>query len=495
MDKPTDYESVFRSSNLLRGTIFMNKNFKKIFPALVSLLIFVSGFIYLNLSKKDISEPEIQMSPKKFMYNDKFGKADKYTSKDISRKKELTNIRINELPGASEPVIKCSPTSNQILIVSANDFSIDENKARIFISVNKGLDWKAGEIDLSECYSASSYSDPWIEYDNNSELFFTSIQYDMHKNINEGIFFARSNDNGINWTSDKNLLASNSTSSVKIDKPKIFISKNDIIYIYWTEISGYKSHINLIMSKDKGKSFSDPIALTDDKSHFSSMIEDNKGNIYLAYVNDGKSIKVIRSFDEGNEWSNIKSYLKINAAGKSVENNSILKSVKSSGIRINSEPSLELSSEGEILITYSARGIGNDLSDVYFAKLINENSEFTIPARINSDETENDQYQPLIETDENGLIYIFYQDSRNDNNNILTESYISVSSDGGNTFTDKNLSTNPYSPSEIAVGKYFGDYNSFIVSGKDIIAVWTDGRNGNFDVYAGILNRDHIIGN
>ncbi|MFZ1323229.1 MAG: sialidase family protein [Ignavibacteria bacterium] len=473
----------------------MYNKFKNIIPALISLLIFGSGFVYLNLSKKDISKPEIQMSPKKFLFKEKFGAADKYTSKDISHKNELTNVRINDLPGASEPVVRCSPVNDQSLIVSANDFSIDENKARIFISENKGLDWKAEEIELSECYITSSYSDPWIEYDNYGQLYFTAIQYDLHKNVNEGIFFARSDDNGLNWTSGKNLLVSNTTASVKIDKPKIFISKNNALYIFWTEISGYKSHIKLILSKDKGETFSDPIILTDNKSHFSSMIEDKEGNIYLAYVNDGKSIKVVRSFDKGIKWNSIKSHLKINVAGKSVENKNILKSEQNSGIRINSEPSLELSSEGEILITYSAKGAVNDLSDIYYTKLVNENSEFTIPVRVNSDDTENDQYQPLIAADENGLIYIFYQDSRNDINNILTESYISVSSDGGKTFTDKNLSTNPYSPSEIAVEKYFGDYNSFVVSEKQIIAVWTDGRNGNFDVYAGIINKDQLIGN
>lgn len=473
----------------------MYKKYKKIIPLLISLIFFVSGFIYLNLSKKDFTEPEIQMSPKKFLFEEKFGKVDKYTSKDISQKNELINIRINDLPGASEPVIRCSPASEQILIVSANDFSIEENKARIFISENRGLDWKAGEISLSDCYSSSSYSDPWIEYDNYGKLYFTAIQYDLHNNVREGIYLARSDDNGINWNSEKNLIVSNSTASEKIDKPKIYISKNNILYIYWTEISGYKSHIKLVFSNDKGETFSDPVILSDEMSHYSSMTEDKEGNIYLAYVSDGKSIDVVRSIDAGNNWKDVKSRLIINAAGKLVENKHILKSKQSSGIRINSEPSLGISSEGEILITYSARGAGDDLSDIYFTKLVNENSEFKIPVRVNTDETENDQYQPHIATDEKGLVYIFYQDSRIDVSNLFSGSYISVSSDGGKTFTDKNISTNPYSPSETAVESYFGDYNSFIISGKDIIAVWTDGRNGNYDVYAGIINRDDIIDN
>jgi hypothetical protein len=115
--------------------------------------------------------------------------------------------------------------------------------------------------------------------------------------------------------------------------------------------------------------------------------------------------------------------------------------------------------------------------------------------KVNSDKTGNDQFLPTVTSDDFGNIFILYQDSRNDESNILTETYLSVSTDGGKSFNDEKLSTSSYNTAASAIGKYFGDYNSCVVSDVNFIGVWTDGRNDNFDVYAGIFNINTLIEN
>lgn len=493
MDKPADYGSAFRSSNLLRGTRSMIKNIKKIVPVFLSLFIFGAGFIYLNLSKNKLSEPEVQMSPRNYLYNEKFGKVREYSGKDISTSGAVINIRLNQLPGVSEPLIKCSPVNNNILAVCANDFTADNNNARLFISHNKGREWNAHLIPLSPLFKASSYSDPWLEYDKSGTLYFTAVQYDLYDNKRDGLFFAKSADNGITWNNELKLIAVNRTIQQKIDKPKVFISGKDVIFVIWTEVSGLKSFIKISSSRDNGSSFSEPVIVSDDRAHFSAMTEDNNGILYMTYVNDGKSISAVKSNDEGRSWTAIDKNLEIKSAGKPAGNRNVLKSGSSEGIRINSEPSLCISKGNEILIVYSAKKNDSDISDIFLTRLIKNNSEFDEPKKISKDTTGNDQYLPVITSDEAGNVYIFYQDSRNDVNNEFSESFISVSSDGCKTFNDHLISTAPYKPSDIAVDRYFGDYNSFVISGKDLIAVWTDGRNGNYDLYAGIMNIENLL--
>lgn len=493
MDKPADYGSAFRSSNLLRGTQIMKKNLKKILPLVISLLIFGAGFIYLNLSRNKLAEPEVQLSPRSFLYKEKFAEVSKYEGNDISTKGEVTNIRLNQTPGVSEPLIKCSPADNNILAVCANDFNVDNNNARLFISYNKGRDWMERSIPLSPFLKASSYSDPWLEYDRSGNLYFTAVQYDLHDQKRDGLYFARSSDNGISWNNELKFIAVNGTLQHKIDKPKVFISGSNVIHVIWTEVSGLNSFIKISSSRDNGITFSKPLIVSDSRAHFSAIAEDKNGILYLTYISDGNSISAVKSFDGGGSWATIEKNLEIKTAGKLSGNRNILKSNSGEGIRINSEPSLCISKDNEVLIAYSARINDNDLSDIFLTKLINNNSEFAIPKRINNDNTRNDQYLPVINCDEHGNVYVFYQDSRNDLNNEYSESYISVSSDGCKTFKDHLISTAPYKPSDISVDRYFGDYNSFVISGKDLIAIWTDGRNGNYDLYAGILNTANLF--
>ncbi|MBK8549889.1 MAG: exo-alpha-sialidase [Ignavibacteria bacterium] len=438
----------------------------------------------------------MQLAPRGYLYNEKYGEVIQYEKKDISGYSFAKNVRVNEFTGVSEPKIVCNPKENNILAVTSNDFSLDGNSSRIFISEDYGLNWQAKEIPLSAKFKKSSYSDPWLDYDTDGNLYFITVQKDVLNYDREAIYFSRSEDNGTTWQRNY-FIEINAKGSIYLDKPKIFIdktsSRKNSIYVTWVEMKGLKTSLMFSKSTDLGNTFAVPVKIESDDVDYCSVTGDSKGNIFVSYLKDESKICIKKSTDAGESWFKEPGCLDIKPAGSKYENQFIIKKGADNGIRINSEPNLAVTAENDLIITYSASGKNNDVADIYFAKIKNNTEEVSIPVKVNSDRTLNDQFLPAISTDDHNNIFITYQDSRNDAGNILTETYISVSTDGGLSFSDEKFSTAKHNPSSAAVGKYFGDYNSCVVSGGKLIAVWTDGRNNNFDVYAGIINVKDLI--
>jgi hypothetical protein len=472
-------------------------NLKFFLPLILSVFAFSTVFVIINLNNSGSRNEELQISPVKSMYEDKFGISAAYKSKDISSSGYLKNVRINDTAGVSEPNIKCNPVNQNILAVSANDFSDNSESGCIFVSVDAGLSWQTKRVPMSLKFRNSAYSDPWLDFDCDGNLFFTAVQFDLLNMEKEGILIARSSDYGETWKTDFNFVDYNGKENIHIDRPKIFIDKTsshkNSIYVSWNELKGLNSFLMFSASTDGGITFSPPVTVEKSDVEYSSLIGDHKGNLYMAFLKDENKISVKRSTDCGINWGKNSFSTVIIPPGIKDQNQYIIKG--KAGIRVNSEPSLEISNNNDLLVTYSASGLNNDLSDIYFTKLKYNSFELSVPVKVNSDKTSNDQFYPSVTTDESGLIIIMYQDSRNDINNIFTETYISYSIDGGLSFSDEKLATIDYDPLSISVDRYIGDYNSCVMVGRNLIGVWTDGRNKNFDIYAGMLNLEDFIKN
>ncbi|MDQ3021078.1 MAG: hypothetical protein M3R36_10985 [Bacteroidota bacterium] len=450
-------------------------------------------------SNSDNIQDNIQISPKNFLYNEKFGGTKPYDQPDISSMGIITNIRVNQIPGASEPKIVCSPVDNNILTISSNNFRENNNSAQIFISKDDGINWKGSEIPLSQKFKNSSYSDSYMDYDQDGNLLFVSVQFDLNNNFREAIFFAKSHDNGTTWKSDFNFIDYNGKENIKLDRPKIYVDKStenkNVIYITWIEIKGFTSFIMFSKSSDGGNTFSPPRDIEKNDVQYSSLNSNSNGDLFLTFFKEESKILIKKSTDGGASWDSQIPFININPAGVKTESYYVIKNSLKKGIRINSEPSVIISKNDDLLLTYSARGEGNDLADVFFEKINLITGDNAKPKRVNNDNTSCDQFLPAITVDERNNIVIMYQDSRNDKNNIQTETYVSVSNDGGLNFYDEKISTHDFNARQVSVEQYIGDYNSCLFSGDRFVGVWTDGRNNNLDIYAGTFSINEIIKN
>lgn len=121
--------------------------------------------------------------------------------------------------------------------------------------------------------------------------------------------------------------------------------------------------------------------------------------------------------------------------------------------------------------------------DIFLVKSTNGGTNWSSPLRINNDPVGNGkiQYWPTIAVNNQGNIAVLFMDSRNTADNTIVEAYIARSYDGGVTFTNELLSTEP-SPTLIPGSNVrFGDYIDLDYAGKRLVPVWTDERAGGFN--------------
>jgi hypothetical protein len=90
----------------------------------------------------------------------------------------------------------------------------------------------------------------------------------------------------------------------------------------------------------------------------------------------------------------------------------------------------------------------------------------------------NDQMFPWMAVDPSGNLQAIWFDNRNDPGNTLIETFQGVSTDGGQTWANRRISTAPWDPnaSFFSSGAFVGDYNGLAVSPAATYPVWTDGR-------------------
>jgi len=457
------------------------------------------AFIFIMLKGREVGNTNLQLAPENYLYHEKFGYSKPYSTNDISGIGFVKNVRINNVAGSSEPKIAVHPLNKNIYAVSANDFSIDESHARIFISTDGAVNWEPKQIPLSGVIKKSSYSDPWIGFDSEGNLYFIAVQFDLENNMREGIFISRSSDNGNTWEADLTFIDYNNKEKIKIDRPRMCIDKTSAnknnIYVVWTEIKGLNSFVMFSKSTDKGDTFTKPVTLESADVDYCSVITNSAGDLFVTYLKDENKISLIKSENAGESWNPVEYLASTEHAGVRSGGKYILKNRDGKGIRANTEPVTAVTKNDDLIITYSAAGSNADVSDIYFMKISKDMKEITAPIKINNDNSKSDQFLPSITVDESNNIFILYQDSRNDPDNMLTETYVSYSGDNGKTFHDEKISTKNFDPSQISVNNYFCDYNSCIAADDKLVGVWTDGRNENFDLYAGMFGINDLLKN
>jgi hypothetical protein len=108
-----------------------------------------------------------------------------------------------------------------------------------------------------------------------------------------------------------------------------------------------------------------------------------------------------------------------------------------------------------------------------------------------------DQFFPWLSVDEpTGDVYAVWFDNRNDKANQLIETFLGVSTDGGEAWTSVLISDEAWNPDQafFRCGCFIGDYNGMAAGGSLLYPVWTDGRNspgkplGQTDIFTDVMS-------
>jgi hypothetical protein len=108
-----------------------------------------------------------------------------------------------------------------------------------------------------------------------------------------------------------------------------------------------------------------------------------------------------------------------------------------------------------------------------------------------------DQFFPWLAVDEStGDAFAIWYDNRNDPTNQLIETFVGVSTDGGQTWENELISDVAWNPGDafFSCGCFIGDYNGIALGGSLVYPVWTDARNspgrplGQADIFTDVLS-------
>lgn len=422
----------------------------------------------------------------------------------------------------NESSIAVNPKNPLNIIASAVDYR-DNSSTWIYVSSDAGKTWK--NINLKKPFpNWAASNDPSVTFANDGTAYFVyggfaSVKDSTGSYTENGVFFARSTDEGKTWVAHIPVILHRGTQTldstfedkyyITVDNSTASNYKNNL-YIPWKRVTARDSATQIVIARstDMGNTWSVPKNVSKRLSHssedttygqsFPLSIVGDKGEVYVIW-NDGiaHSIGFSKSLDGGLTFSQQKYIQSYNILGKTkylAVQGGYRHTVKGT-VRCESYPSMVCdiytsSRKGWLYLTWAADANPN----IYFSRSTDGGNSWT-PAKIIHSDTSGDQFfQWIAIDDKNGDLAVMYLDSRRDTANMMSECWVSYSSDGGDTWTDRVVSEIPFDLRLNPFGKSFaGDYSGCSFHNGIIYPSWVDMRNSvtnisNSDAFTAIIN-------
>ncbi len=246
---------------------------------------------------------------------------------------------------------------------------------------------------------------------------------------NNEIFYANSEDGGISFNPSKIISSSNKSARY----PSISVDDSDNIYVVWHDQRNRTSAWDIYLNKstNKGHTFVGARKVNGDNlanaSQIYPSISSSEGLVAVTWQDfreDGLDIYFALSNDGGESFQDD---VKVNDDTLS---------------KPQYQPSVAIDKEGQISVVWEDRR--NNDYDTYFANSYDFGSSFSANQRVNDDTGKEYQYYPDIVADDNGYVYIVWQDHRNGNWDIYFSRAPQNISDL--MITDTDVSFTPSSP-------------------------------------------------
>ncbi len=265
------------------------------------------------------------------------------------------------------------------------------------------------------------------------------------------------------------------------------------IYDAWTNFIPGNSDTNqveLVRSTDQGLTWSPPVSISAAASalklnHGVNLQTGPNGEVYAAWSiydswpSDETAIGFTRSLNGGGTFM---------PATRIISNiKGIRASMTGKNMRVSSFPCMTVDNStgpnrGTLYIVWSNAGYpgvntGTDI-DLYLIKSADHGSTWSAPVRVNQDPPGlgKQHYLPWITCDRvtGGLCVVYYDDRNVDSTQAAV--FVSSSYDGGNSWTDMQVSDYTFTPEPIAglAFSYFGDYIGIQSDNMKVYPIWTD---------------------
>ncbi len=274
-------------------------------------------------------------------------------------------------------------------------------------------------------------------------------------------------------------------------------SKNDIIYLTWTQFDKYNSKnpadsSTILFSKsiDSGETWTTPFRIS--KFAGDCLDSDNtvegavpavgpNGELYVTWTGP-KGLCFQTSNDQGKTWLSVEKIIGKQFGGWDL---------KVPGInRCNGLPVLHCDTSnskfrGRLYLNWADQRNGEKNTDIFVTYSDNQGETWAEPIQVNQDRTQKHQFFTWMAVDQvNGNLYFVYFDRRN-YSDLKTDVYLSISNNGAQTFDDKRVSEKPFMPNEKI---FFGDYINISAYNGIVRPVWPRMDNGKITLWTAIVN-------
>lgn len=378
------------------------------------------------------------------------------------------NYTISTTAGFMETDVAVNRTNPLNFVATDNRITGFVGTPYVYYTTNGGVSWSSSTVP-------SNSGDPCFAADGQGNLFLAYLH-------TTGVRIQRSTNGGQSWNS-----AVQVATNTFADKEWIACDQTTGTYknnVYMSYYNYPNSRVDFHRSTDNGTTWLSAYALTSSVSTNPgpNIVVDWTGKVYVFITTSSGAVYRI-STDGGSTFGSTFVAATYTEPGTIYSNRYCVKT----NIRTNGHPqaATDLSNgpyKGYTYIIYAANPPGPDIANVYVARTTNGGTSFEYPLQVNDDGTFTDQWMPDISVDDAGRVWVYWYDSRNDvTNNLLTEFYGAVSTDGGATFSPNfKISNQNFNPNSIKENQgdhyYIGDY------------VGMSGRTFTFPVYSGQNN-------
>ncbi|HPI85659.1 MAG TPA: T9SS type A sorting domain-containing protein [Bacteroidales bacterium] len=399
------------------------------------------------------------------------------------------NILITTNASPNEPSIIINPKNTNQLYGGANI-------ASYFYSDDGGYNWQTGTL-TSQQYGV--WGDPVLLCDTAGAFYFFHLSNPPQGNWIDRIVCQKVEALGGEWN-DGTYMGLDGTKAQ--DKHWAAVDwKTNNIYVTWTQFDEYGtsdpskfSNIMFSRSFDGGLSWSPAVQINQVSGD--CVDEDNttegavpcvgpEGQIYVSWAGPA-GLVFDRSYDQGDTWLDEDIFVSDIGGGWAYDIPGIY---RANGLPVTSCDTSSGPYRGTIYINWSDQRNGPGDTDVWLVKSTDGGDTWSDLIRVNDDPPGKHQFFTWMTIDQtNGYLYFVFYDRRNHDNNY-TDVYMARSTDGGETFTNFQVSEEYFNPNS---NIFFGDYTNITAHDNVIRPVWARCHNNQMSIWTAIVDPDAV---
>jgi hypothetical protein len=403
----------------------------------------------------------------------------------VTASAQFQNVVVGLSDFPNEPSITFNPKDPSYMVAGANT-------ELYYYSQDAGLTWNEGH--LTSPYGV--WGDPCILVDTAGSFYFFHLSNpSVGGDWLDRIVCQKSADDGQTWNGGSYM----GLNGVK-DQDKEWTAvdqTNNHIYATWTEFDSYgsinpgdSSRILFSRSTDAGASWSSPIRIntvSGDCLDMDNTVEGAvpavgpNGEICVSWAGPA-GLVFTKSTDGGLTWPSANVFVSDIPGGWDYAIPGIY---RANGLPVTCCDLSNGPHRGTIYINWSDQRNGLTDTDVFLSRSTDGGSTWSAPLRVNDDPPGKQQFFTWMTVDQvTGYLYIVFYDRRNYQNN-LTDVYMAVSKDGGETFQNMMVSDTPFNPNSSV---FFGDYTNIAAHNNIVRPIWTRLDNYNLSIVTAIVD-------